>query len=98
MACSTSPMKATAAFRSSASCPLQLSRQERRSPRRRSQPGPSAGSEPEQDGGKVEHREAIHRALFVAGGDSPPLLEVVDEPFYHVALPVCLRSKVGSET
>jgi hypothetical protein len=71
-----SPTKATAASRSSASCPRRLPHREPRSPRNRSEDGQSAGQNPERDDGEVEDREVIAAALSGAGGKPPPLLQL----------------------
>src|SRR5215204_3353682 len=46
--------------------------------------------EPEQDRGQREHPQVVGGPLLVAGGDPAPLLEPVDQPLDHVALPVGL--------
>src|SRR6187549_3764003 len=47
-------------------------------------------SEPEQAHADGEHGEVVDAALFVAGGDTPELLEPVDQPLDAVAFSVGL--------
>jgi hypothetical protein len=37
--------------------------------------------EPEADGSKLEHGEEAGGVLFVAGGDTAAMLDLVEEPF-----------------
>lgn len=45
----------------------------------------SSKSEPEANGGQEEHDEEVVSTFFIASGDSPVLLEAVDEAFDDVA-------------
>lgn len=54
--------------------------------------------EAEADGGKLDHGEEVGSVLFVAGGDAAAMFDLVEEPFYAVAIAIEHAAEAGAPT